>query len=172
MFRFAHISTSFFPVLLSFFPFLYFFLHIITSIWEFFFLPKIYPRDLSLKRSFDVKCHQLLFVWFFFISFPERLKSVSVCDLGLWVGTPGTAIWCLIHRVDAVPGTFSWLGFQIAVNQGLPSTVLKSGCRSAQFGDVCAVTLFYCFHFSSFNDCMLKLSQIILYYILKLYICM
>ena len=37
--------------------------------------------------------------------------------------------------------------------------LFKSGCWSAQFGDVCAVTFLYCFHLSSFNDCILKLSQ-------------
>ena len=36
---------------------------------------------------------------------------------------------------------------------------------------VWAVTFLSCFYLSSFNDCILKLSQIILYYILKLYIC-
>ena len=40
------------------------------------------------------------------------------------------------------------------------SALFKSGCWLAQFADECAVTFLCCFYFSSFNDCILKLSQI------------
>ena len=40
--------------------------------------------------------------------------------------------------------------------------LFKSGYRMlAQVGDVYAVTSLYCFYFFSFNDCILRLSQII-----------
>ena len=70
--------------------------------------------------------------------------------------------------MDASPGTFSQLGLQIVVNKGLPRA--KSSCWLAQFCDAYAVTFFCCFYFSSFIDCILKLSPLILYYILKLFI--
>ena len=55
-------------------------------------------------------------------------------------------------------GTLSQLRLQIIDNEGL----FKSGCRlSAHFEDICAVTFLYCFYFSSSDDCILTLSQII-----------
>ena len=69
--------------------------------------------------------------------------------------------------MDASPGTFSQLGLQIVANEGLPRA--KSARWLAQFCDVCAVTFLYCFYFSSFIDCILQLSPLILHYILKLF---
>ena len=69
--------------------------------------------------------------------------------------------------MDASPGTFSELGLQIVVNEGLPRG--KSARWLPQFCDVCAVTFLYCFYFSSFIDCILKLTPLILYYTLKLF---
>ena len=52
----------------------------------------------------------------------------------------------------------------IAVYKGLPSNVQKSGCRlSAQFGNVYATAAIYCFYLFTFNDYILKWSQIIFY---------
>ena len=57
-----------------------------------------------------------------------------------------------------------------AVYKGLPSNVQKSGCRlSAQFGNVYAPAAIYCFYLFTFNDYILKWSQIILYKKLKLF---
>ena len=72
--------------------------------------------------------------------------------------------------MDAPPGTLSQLELRIAVIQDFPM-LLKSRYRLAQFGDVYIVTSLYCFYFFSFNECMLKLSQIILHKKLKLFIC-
>ena len=69
--------------------------------------------------------------------------------------------------MDASPGTFSELGLQIVVNEGLPRG--KSARWLPQFCDVCAATFLYCFYFSSFIDCILKLTPLILYYTLKLF---
>ena len=52
---------------------------------------------------------------------------------------PKTDIWSLTCG-DALLGTFSWLGLQIAVNKGL-ARLFKSWCWSVQFGDVYAVSL-------------------------------
>ena len=52
---------------------------------------------------------------------------------------------------------------QIAVIWDFPA--FKSGCTfSVQVGDVYAITFSCCFYFS-FNDCILKLNQTILYLI-------
>ena len=39
--------------------------------------------------------------------------------------------------------------------------LFNSGCWSVRFGDVCAINSLYCFYCFYFNDCILKLSQII-----------
>ena len=86
---------------------------------------------------------------------------ISVCSLGLQIGAPQTEIGSLTLGVDAPPGTLSQERLQIAMTWDFPA-LLKSGCRLlAPSGDVYAVTSLYCFHFLSFNDCILKLSQII-----------
>ena len=55
--------------------------------------------------------------------------------------------------------TFSKWDSRLLLRKGLLSTVSKSGYRPAQFDDVYTVTSLYCFF--SFNDCILKLGQII-----------
>ena len=72
-------------------------------------------------------------------------------------------------RVEALPRTLSQLELQIAVTWDFPA-LFKSGYRSAQFGDVNTVTSLYCFYFFSFNNCILKLSNNLLWKIEIVYL--
>ena len=64
-------------------------------------------------------------------------------------------------------GPFPNLDSKLLLKKDL-TALFKSGCRSAPFGDIYAVTFLYCFF--SFNACVLKLSKII-YETLKLFMC-
>ena len=58
-------------------------------------------------------------------------------------------------------GPFPKWDCRLLITRDLP-LLFKSGCRlSAHFDDICAVTFLYCFYFSSSDDCILTLSQII-----------
>ena len=58
------------------------------------------------------------------------------------------------HCLDLFP-----TGTPDCCQKGLPSMLFKYGYCLAKFGDICAVTLFYCFYFTSFDDYILKISQ-------------
>lgn len=90
---------------------------------------------------------------------------------GITIEVPKTAVWSLTHEDGHTAETFSQLGLQIAVNQGLLSS-FQVWIFVGQPNLVICITLtfLYCFYFSSLNDCTLKLSQTILYQIFKLFI--
>ena len=68
-------------------------------------------------------------------------------------------------------GPFPSWDSKLLLTRDLPS-LFKSGYRLAQLGDAYAITRLYYFYFFSFNDCILKSSQIIFYKNLKIvYLC-
>ena len=66
-------------------------------------------------------------------------------------------------------GNFPTYDSRLLLTSDFPE--LFNECWSAQFGDVCAVTSLYCFYFFSFNNCIFKLIQMIVFKKVKLLVC-
>ena len=73
-------------------------------------------------------------------------------NISLWPGLIRRSPWNCNLKSHWWSGHTAWdvfpTGTPDCCYSGLPSTLFKSGCQRAQFGDACAISLLYCFYFS------------------------